>query len=283
MSHRRWLVPVLAVLAVVAVASVAQANHSWGNFHWARQSNPFTVKLGDNVASKWDAYLAEADSDWSASTVLDTAIVAGGTKPKSCRPTSGQVEVCSDRYGNNGWLGIAQIWASGSHITQAVVKVNDYYHDQLPYSRPEWRRLVMCQEVGHAFGLDHQDEIFDNGNLGTCMDYTSLPLGPPSNEHPNRHDYDQLVSIYSHTDNTTTVSSALPGALRSSPAVNEIDFADVAQWGRLVSTSRDGGQSVFELDFGHGVKVITHVTWIPEIARELAAPGAELRAPAPRK
>lgn len=37
------------------------------------------------------------------------------------------------------------------------------------------RCLVTCQEVGHTFGLDHRDENFDNGNLGTCMDYTNDP------------------------------------------------------------------------------------------------------------
>ena len=59
---------------------------------------------------------------------------------------------------------------------------------------------MICQEIAHDFGLDHQDENFSNPNLGTCMDYTSDPEGPPSNEHPNQHDYDQLESIYSHLD-----------------------------------------------------------------------------------
>jgi hypothetical protein len=40
----------------------------------------------------------------------------------------------------------------------------------------------MCQEVGHTFGLDHQDENFNNTNLGTCMDYTN---DPSTNQHPN--------------------------------------------------------------------------------------------------
>jgi hypothetical protein len=31
------------------------------------------------------------------------------------------------------------------------------------------------------------------------MDYTSDPDGPPSNEHPNSHDLDQIASIYAHT------------------------------------------------------------------------------------
>src|SRR4029453_1923478 len=65
------------------------------------------------------------------------------------------------------------------------------------YNSNAWRQLVTCQEVGHTFGLDHQDENFTNANLGTCMDYTN---DPSTNQHPNQHDYDQLEAIYAHLD-----------------------------------------------------------------------------------
>src|SRR6266567_7362536 len=38
-----------------------------GHAHWARTANPFTIKLGDNVSSAWDSYLAVASSDWTLS------------------------------------------------------------------------------------------------------------------------------------------------------------------------------------------------------------------------
>ena len=190
-----------AVAVSLAVAGTALANHSWGNYHWSRASNPLALNVGDNVNSGWDAYLSGAISDWDQSSVLALTGVAGGTTPSSCSPTSGRIEVCNAAYGNTGWLGVAQIWVTrSSHITQATTKVNDTYFDTAAYNTPAWRRLVMCQEVGHDFGLDHQDVNFNNGNLGTCMDYTNDPDGPPSNEHPNQHDYDQLESIYAHLD-----------------------------------------------------------------------------------
>ncbi|MBI3761599.1 MAG: hypothetical protein HY260_07020, partial [Chloroflexi bacterium] len=149
-----WLVVAVVVLFALAAFPIsASANHSWGNYHWARTSNPFTLKLGDNLSSNWDPYLATTSSDWSLSTVLDTTIVAGQAKA-NCRPSTGRVEVCNKTYGNNGWLGLAQIWASGSHITQGAVKVNDTYFNSPPYNTAAWRNLVMCQEVGHMFGLD---------------------------------------------------------------------------------------------------------------------------------
>src|SRR5438034_482268 len=133
-----WRVRAIIVVAAVAVAvpSAASATHSWSGYHWARTANPFTVKLGDNVSSAWDSYLTTTSSDWSVSGVLDTAVVARATNPKVCRATSGQVQVCSSRYGNNGWLGLAQIWLSGTHITQGAVKVNDTYFATATYNTP---------------------------------------------------------------------------------------------------------------------------------------------------
>src|SRR5262245_21978142 len=85
-SYKPYLMVILAVSIFAAFTFVASANHSWNGYHWARTSNPFTLKLGDNVSSAWDPILATTSSDWSQSTVLNTTIVAGGTSPRSCRP-----------------------------------------------------------------------------------------------------------------------------------------------------------------------------------------------------
>lgn len=255
MKTKRHIQVALMIAVLVTVAlfpSSADASHAWGSYHWARTSNPFTLKLGDNVNSTWDPYLATTSSDWSLSSVLDTTIVAGGTTGRRCRATAGRVEVCNASYGNNGWLGLAQIWASGSHITQGTAKMNDTYFSVAPYNTTAYRNLVMCQEVGHTFGLDHQDTNQTNTNLGSCMDYTNNPSGPPSNEHPNQHDYDQLSTIYSHLDSTTTIGSA-PAGFASG------DFSAPNTWGKLVSS--DAKTALYERDFGNGFKVFTLVIW----------------------
>src|SRR5215208_8327483 len=113
----RFVFMLVLVLALAASPASVGASHSWGKYHWARQSNPFTLKLGDNVSTGWDSYLSTASSDWTASTVLNTTVVAGSTNGATCAPTSGRVEVCNAAYGTNGWLGIASIWTSrGTHI-----------------------------------------------------------------------------------------------------------------------------------------------------------------------
>ena len=223
-------------------AASSIAGHAWGNYHWARQANPFTLGLGDNVSSAWDSHLETASSEWNRSTVLQTAVAPGGTKPRPCKPTAGRVEVCDAAYGFNGWLGIAQIWISGSHITQGITKLNDSYFNGAKYNPPAWRNLVMCQEIGHTFGLDHQDENFSNANLGTCIDYTS---DPETNQFPNGHDYDQLDAIYWHLDADTTVAQSSQTGKPSADAEDELEVG-TAQWGRLIrSTNRGGGRKKF--------------------------------------
>ena len=250
-------------------------NHAWKNYHWARKTNPFTLKLGDNVESAWDSTTAPVFdttiSDWNKSTVLKTTRVTGGTNPKNCRATSGQVEVCNAKYGSNGWLGIATIWVSGDHITQGTTKLNDTYFNTAKYNTPAWRNLVMCQEVGHNFGLAHQDEDFYNGNLDTCMDYT---INPETNQHPNLHDYDQLRAIYDptftstwtptqtgHLDTTTTVGQTST----STGSDNEPGNVPSA-WGREVYKSANGQVSVYEKELSKGQKKVTHVLWTEEKA-----------------
>lgn len=248
----RMLSVFVLISMLAAFPFSAGASHSWGNYHWARQSNPFTVKLGDNLTSNWDSYLSTTSTDWSKSTVLNTTIVAGSTTGRRCRATTGRVEVCNASYGNNGWLGVASIWASGSHITQATVKVNDTYFNTATYNTSAWRNLVMCQEVGHTFGLAHQDEDFNNPNLGTCMDYTN---NPGTNQHPNQHDYDQLATIYSHLDSTTTVGSMPAGFANA-------DMHAIENWGEKVSDN--GKTALFVRDFGDGFQVFTFVIWATE-------------------
>ncbi|MDO8492983.1 MAG: hypothetical protein Q7S19_00335 [bacterium] len=243
-----------SVLSLGTLVSVAYADHSWGGYHWARTANPLTLKLGDNVSTSWDSYLALASSDWSLSSVLDTVVVAGTSNPKNCRATLGRIEVCNSKYGSNGWLGIASVWTNGEHIVQATTKLNDSYFVKPAYNKPEWKAFVMCQEVGHVFGLNHQDEDFNNPNLDTCMDYTSNPL---SNQHPNQHDYDMLDTIYAHLDSTNTSSQTA----FSQGASDVVNHDDPKSWGKSIKNSADGRPSLYVRDLGNGKKVFTHVIW----------------------
>lgn len=91
-------------------------------------------------------------------------------------------------------------------------------------------------------------------NLGTCTDYTSNPDGPPSNTAPNKHDYDELVTTYTHLHTSTTVGAALPNSAAAAAAA-------AAGWGREVARTNGGHTSTFVNDLGHGNLVVTFVIW----------------------
>lgn len=224
-------------LAALTMPVQASANHSWNGYHWATTTVPFTLGLDNNLTTAgWQSIGSATSADWSASSVFDTPLSAVHTDNKRCKASSGRVEVCNGKFGYNGWLGLAQIWISGGHIVQATAKMNDSYLASARYSTTN-RRHVLCQEVGHTFGLDHQDE--SGADLDTCMDYSDL-LDNPS---PNSHDYWQLEQIYNHTHSTGTVatSAAISGAKGK------------------VKRLRD---DLYVEDKGNGQKLFTFVTWV---------------------
>jgi hypothetical protein len=270
MLSNKSILKLSALLAVATLSNASYADHAWGKYRWKPSSIPFNLNLGDNVNWEWDGHLLNVSTDWSVSSVLSTTVVSGSTAadPLSCNPETGNIQVCNAEYGANGWLGIAQIYGRGTSITAGVAKLNDTYYNTAYYNTPAWRRMVMCQEVAHTFGLAHQDETFDNVNLGTCMDYTDDPDGSidgeSSNEYPNQHDYDQLVTIYG--GGGSGGGNGGGGCNPKSPKCNPGSAPGNSQWGRLMSGH--GGIETYERDLANGTKVITHVFWTLEHAED---------------
>ncbi|HEX6100803.1 MAG TPA: hypothetical protein VF432_31085 [Thermoanaerobaculia bacterium] len=277
----RRLSVLLVLLAVAAVPVFA--NHAWGTYHWARTTAQVTPPVTMNLTSAWTGYASRVMTDWNASPVIESAWSFGAiSSRRRCTSAAGQIEVCNDTYGQNGWLGIAGISISGGHITKGYTKLNDTYYNTAQYNTPAWRRLVFCQEVGHDYGLAHQNEIFTNVNTGSCMDYTNAPAGGIlngfnyglSNEYPNAHDYEQLLAIYNHFDLVSLPFDELTAdATRPTTMREYLNKAD--QWGDPIAFDAEGRPTVFYQRVGtnhdgdHGDKPITEgelidVFWAPE-------------------
>lgn len=290
-AYKQLRMPLLVGMALATLTGMSQAEHSWGGYHWARTGNQFTLKLGDNLTNRWledcqlpaasnywNCLLVAASSDWNhpewfvddptsplRTPLLTTSIVPGQSTKRTCSMIKGTTQVCNGKYGANGWLGLASInITGGTHITQGTAKMNDTYFNLATYNNPNERLHVMCQEIAHTFGLDHQSE--DGKSLDTCMDYfsnTGTKAGSTLSTRPNEHDFEQLAKIYSHWDNTTTVDTSTSTA----PSAADVDITDDPRsWGTLMRQSANGRSSVYERFNRDGSRTLTHVYWTFEAA-----------------
>ena len=53
--------------------------------------------------------------------------------------------------------------------------------------------MDLCRNTGHALGLAHTDENFNNPDLGNCLDYTD---NLDANKHPDEGLYQTLFELY---------------------------------------------------------------------------------------
>jgi len=182
----------LAVLSATlfAAVTIAGADHSWNGYHWPGD------KLSPTVVNKAASPLYNvpaAVSEWAnLGTPISPTLVSG---------RKGDIAV-SEGF-SPFWLGLARVFVEGGHITSAEVKLNTRL---LKSYGPLVADHVLCQELGHVLGLDHNRDgaiggspddscMNDQGHLGQ---YTS----------PNGHDTDQLNVIYGHADSGGGATSA---------------------------------------------------------------------------
>jgi hypothetical protein len=274
--NRRFVLLVIVLLVAVPMF----ANHGWSTYHWSKPGAQVSPPVTMNVSGVWTSYSSRVMSDWNQSTVIESPWSFGSiSSTKRCTSATGKIEVCNNTYGMNGWLGIAGISLSGGHIVKGYTKLNDSYFNTSTYNKTEWRQLVYCQEVGHDYGLGHQNEIFDNINVGSCMDYTNAPLGGivggfnygPANLYPNAHDYDQLLTQYNHNDSVSLpFDEMVKDATRPTTVEEYMNKAE--QWGEPIAFDPQGRPTTFFLKTGtthngdHGPVIdgeIIDVFWAP--------------------
>lgn len=211
-------VPLALVFAMAftafAAPAVAVTTSSWNGYRWAR-TGVLGIKTVNRTSSAWTSYFQPALSGWSAASQIDL-IGSTGTHNPSCGAVFSTIQVCNGSYGTNGWLGYANVWLSGGRIVQATVKLNDTYFQQSAYDSFAWRASTICQELGHAIGLAHNNTNRTDTNTGSCMDYSNDPDGGgaygPSNVKPGSMDFAGLNIIYKTLDKTQLPGTQLTSA-----------------------------------------------------------------------
>lgn len=225
------------VTSSLLASSDVLADHRWNDYHWASKTTPISLKVIDSTTSDWSTELNNSLIAWSLSPspfMLAIDATANDSKTrKRCTMVSGKMRVCNANYGRNGWLGMASInLNSSSHITQGTAKMNDSYASSM---NEAMMNHVMCQEVGHVFGLGHTSE--DGTSQDTCMDYSN----DVKSQWPNAHDYNLLADIYNHSEEYNSYD----------------DGTAINTGGRCKGGPKKCGSAKGNMEYGKGHKVLS--------------------------
>ena len=168
----------LLALVLLAIPTAVLAAHAWASFHWPSDSLSPTVK-DRTKSSLYDVPAAVAE--WSAGPSISPV--------SSNKKGAITVKEASSTF----WLVLARIFIDeDGHITKGEVLLNTRLLASLG---PAAADHVLCQELGHVLGLNHNRD-----SLNTCMNDTFDFLGSATS--PDAHDFEQLALIYNHADET---------------------------------------------------------------------------------
>lgn len=245
---RRGLPGLLALLVAGPLVAGAGASSQFNGARWETNGRGLSLELGSELDNGWDSYLNRSANEWSQSR--DVNLRVAGSGGNTCQMERGRVEVCNGTYRNDRWLGLTIADIDGNrNIYRALVLMNDYYFDQNSYDRSDAKRHTMCQEVGHAMGLDHRYSK-------TCMN--DREIFGRAYDSPSNADYDRLADLYDGRNRSASTADAA----RTAPAADTPEPVDPAFVEDVVAEVEARGEDATTAveDLGGGRKRIIHIT-----------------------
>ncbi len=169
--------------------------------HWPSQTRPVKISIDDQLSPVYSQFIPRALRDWNQAAPI--VVTQDGSD-------SIKVSIQNCDFGETGWVGVTQVNLNGNKIISAPVYINDHWMKTASYNNHIQQQYVVSHELGHSFGLDHQDVEFCNPNTGSVMDYAYSIVGGTqncdgqsvnfgiSNEHPNPNDIKALTDAYAN-------------------------------------------------------------------------------------
>ncbi len=233
-------------LVLVALPAAASAAHQMtlsngAPIHW-KSNSPSTalrsISVFDNLTNstagqRWRSFLSTDRANWDNAMYLTlTAAGALSSDSYNCPISTKGVVVCNwnnyNGLGNGGdlYAGLAEyvvIYSTG-HVSSVRARLDDE-NSGMNYAGQTCvetgnvagpcqvaAHSAQCQELGHAWGLDHiaGDTCMGAGYFASSAFQVA----------PNAHDYDRIRATHAHIDGGATAASLSAARVRAAQAVD---------------------------------------------------------------